>query len=141
MALQRISSAEWEGDLPGGKGVYQVGDGACTGAYTFTSRFESDEGTNPEELIGAALAACYSMYLSDLLAEDGHTPDSVRTEATVSLDAEAEPPITGITLAVVGQVPGVDETTFRQLAEESATDCPVAQLYTGTEITVEASLA
>lgn len=139
MALHRTSSAEWEGDLASGKGVYHVGDGVCSGGYTFASRFESDEGTNPEELVAAALAACYAMFLSDLLAEAGHSPENVRAEATATLDPEAEPPVTGIALTVVGQVPGIDEEGFLELVEESK-GCPISQLYAGTEITVDATL-
>src|SRR5918999_3944871 len=81
----RKGSAEWRGDLQGGGGELTVGDGVFEGRYSFASRFEEGDGTNPEELIAAAHAACFTMALSDILAQDGHTPDSVRTEARVHL--------------------------------------------------------
>src|ERR1700712_3642533 len=99
----RTGSAEWKGDLPSGAGTLEVGEGVFEGNYTFKSRFEDGEGTNPEELIAAAHSACYSMALSNMLATDGHTPDSVKTSAKVHLrNVDGQPTITQIDLDVVG---------------------------------------
>lgn len=139
MALQRTSSAEWQGDLRGGKGVFQVGEGAFSGAYTFASRFEDGDGTNPEELLAAAHAACYAMALSNELDGAGHTPESVTASATATLDTD-QGAITTIHLDVEATVPGIDEDTFRQLAAGAKDGCPVSKLYQGAEITLDAEL-
>ena len=102
----RNGSAEWRGDLQGGDGTLKVGDHSYEGPYTFKSRFEEGEGTNPEELIGAAQAACYSMQLGAMLANDGHTPESVNTVAKVHLQfVDEKPTITLIELDDRGQGP------------------------------------
>lgn len=139
MALQRTSSAQWEGNLKDGKGRMELGTGAYTGEYTFASRFEHGDGTNPEELIAAAHAGCFSMALSNELAQAGHTPDSVATSATVTLDP-AEGRITTIHLETRGRVPGIDDGTFQQFAESAKANCPVSQLLTGAEVTLGATL-
>src|SRR5829696_3971443 len=109
----RNGSAEWQGDLQGGGGALAVGDGVFEGAYSFSSRFEEGEGTNPEELIAAAHAACYSMALSNILAEHGHAPRSVKTTAKVHLrNVDGAPTIAKIELETVGDVPGTDEAHF-----------------------------
>ena len=105
----RTGSAQWRGDLQNGDGTLKVGEKSYEGPYSFKSRFEEGEGTNPEELIGAAQAACYSMQLSAMLAGDGHTPDSVDTTAKVDLRMVDEvPTITKIALSTEGKVPGID---------------------------------
>src|SRR5262249_45427116 len=109
----RNGTAEWKGDLQSGSGHLTVGDGAWEGDYTFKSRFEEGEGTNPEELIAAAHAACYSMALSNILAEHGHTPNSVNTTAKVHLRfVDGAPTIAQIDLETVGDVPDTDEAHF-----------------------------
>src|SRR5436189_3009730 len=103
----RDGSADWKGDLQGGTGALRVGDGAFKGAYSFSSRFEEGEGTNPEELIAAAHAACFSMALANVMAEHGHPADSVRTAARVHLrPTDAGPTIQRIDLETEGRVPG-----------------------------------
>jgi lipoyl-dependent peroxiredoxin len=135
------SSARWNGDLKGGSGRMTVGDGRWEGDFTFASRFEgSGDATNPEELLAAAHAGCFSMALSNMLASDGHTPDEVRTEAIVTLGkADDKPAITQVALATVGKVPGIDEDTFRSYAEKAKDGCPVSKLFAGgtAEITLE----
>ncbi len=138
----RKGSARWQGDLRGGNGRLEVGDGVFSGSYTFKSRFEEGEGTNPEELIAAAHAACFAMALSDVLAQAGHTPESVDAEALVHLRAQADgPPIQRIALRVEGNVPGLDAGAFRDYAEQAKVECPVSQALAAVpEITVEAKL-
>ncbi|MBW3604731.1 MAG: OsmC family protein [Actinobacteria bacterium] len=140
MAVERSSSARWEGNLKEGTGEVELGSGAWSGPYTFASRFESGDGTNPEELIAAAHAACYSMALSNGLAIEGHTPDSVSTTATVTLDP-GELRITSIHLECRGQVPGVDDDTFGKFAQDAKENCQVSKVLTGAdEITLDATL-
>jgi lipoyl-dependent peroxiredoxin len=135
-------AAEWQGDLEGGTGTFTAGD-TVSGNYSYTSRFEDGPGANPEQLIGAAHAACFSMALSDMLAQAGTPPTSVRTDAVVTLrSVEGEPTITKIALTTVGVVPGIDEVTFQQQATEAKRTCPVSRaLASVPEITLEASLA
>ncbi len=133
----RSSSAEWRGTLKEGAGVMRLGSGAYEGPYTFASRFESGEGTNPEELIGAAHAGCFSMFLAALLSNKGFTP-TVQTTATVHL--EAGPTITLIELDTKVQASGIDEATFQQLAEEAKAKCPVSKALAGPEIRLRAQL-
>jgi lipoyl-dependent peroxiredoxin len=139
----RKGTAEWKGDLQGGSGELTVGDGVFTGAYSFASRFQEGDGTNPEELIAAAHAACYSMALSNILAENGHAPDSVRTQAAVHLrSVEGAPTIARIELETEGVVPGLDEEQFRTHAEEAKRDCPVSRALAGVgEIDLVARLS
>jgi osmotically inducible protein OsmC len=139
----RNGSAEWQGDLRGGSGTLDVGDGAYSGSYSAESRFEEGEGTNPEELIAAAQAACFSMLLSHLLSEDGHVPDSVHTTAAVQLRSpETGPPIRRIDMRVEGRVPGIDDATFKEYAQRAKADCTVTKALAGVpEIEVEAQLA
>src|SRR6188472_3780111 len=107
-------SAEWKGDVPSGTGTFTAGD-SISGGYTFKSRFEDGPGSNPEQLIAAAHAACFSMALSNILAEAGSAPESVQTEATVSLrNVDGKPTIAKIDLVTEGRVPGMDEATFLQ---------------------------
>jgi len=133
----RSSFAEWKGTLKEGAGTMRLGSGAFEGPFTYASRFESGEGTNPEELIGAALAGCFSMFLSALLSNRGYVP-TIRTTATVHL--EAGPTIALIELATEAQVPGLDEATFLQLAAEAKAKCPVSKALAGPEIRLQAKL-
>jgi osmotically inducible protein OsmC len=139
----RNGSAEWKGDLQSGSGRLTVGDGAWEGDYSFASRFEEGEGTNPEELVAAAHAACFSMALSNMLAEHGHPPQSVKTVARVHLrNVGGAPTIQQIELDTEGDVPGIDEAHFRQHAEEAKAGCPVSRALAGVEeINLTARLA
>lgn len=122
--IDRHADARWEGDLKGGKGRIKLGSGAFEGPYTFDTRFEKAPGTNPEELLGAAHAACFTMALSHMLAGAGHVPTSVETTATVHLDKVGDGfSITGIDLKTVGRVPGLAEAEFQKWAENSRANC------------------
>lgn len=138
----RISEAEWNGDLFAGKGTVKLGSGAFEGRYSFSSRFEDGVGTNPEELIGAAHAGCFSMALSAGLAASGHTPDSVHTTAKVKIDKVGDGfAITKITLDLVGKVPGIDLETFTKFAEDAKANCPVSKALAAVpEIALEIKL-
>src|SRR6476660_3705102 len=138
----RNGSAEWHGDLRGGGGELTVGDGVFKGAYSFSSRFEEGEGTNPEELLAAAHAACFSMALSLILSEDDHPPESLRSEAKVQLRlVDGLPTIAHIDLEVEGTVPGIDEDAFRGYAEKAKDGCVVSRALAGVpEIELSASL-
>ena len=137
----RNAEAVWEGDLQGGKGSMRFGSGAFDGQYSFTSRFEEGTGTNPEELIAAAHAGCFSMAFSGALGRAGHPPKRIQTTAKVHLDkAEVGFQISHIELETEAEVPGVDENEFLRLADESKANCPVSKLLTGAEITLQAKL-
>jgi lipoyl-dependent peroxiredoxin len=128
----RNGSAEWQGDLQSGSGTVTVGDGVFSGAYSFRSRFEEGDGTNPEQLIAAAHAACFTMALSNILSSAGHTPDSVRTTARVELrNVDGAPTLTRVDLDTEGQVPGIDASQFQGYAEEAKTGCPVSRALAG----------
>jgi lipoyl-dependent peroxiredoxin len=130
----RNGSAEWRGDLRGGEGNLTVGDGVFKGAYSYASRFEEGEGTNPEELIAAAHAACFTMALSNILAEHGHAPESVRTVAKVHLrQTDAGPTIQRIDLETEGNVANIDQDHFAEHAEEAKRGCPVSRALAGVE--------
>jgi osmotically inducible protein OsmC len=135
-------SAEWKGDLRSGNGTFTAGD-SISGGYTFKSRFEDGPGSNPEQLIAAAHAACFSMALSNILAEAGTPPESVRTDATVTLRfVDGAPTITKIALVTTGQVPGIDEAAFVEHAQAAKAGCVVSRALAAVpEITLEASLA
>jgi osmotically inducible protein OsmC len=139
----RNGSAEWRGDLQGGSGDLTVGDGVFSGQYSFASRFEEGEGTNPEELIAAAHAACFAMALSHGLAEHGHAPESVRATAKVHLrNIDGAPTIARIDLDVEGRVPGIDEAHFVEHAEEAKAACLVSRALAGVkQIELTARLA
>ena len=138
MANIRESSAVWEGNLKEGKGTMRVGSGAYEGPYSWRSRFSDGSGTNPEELIGAAHAGCFSMALSDMLTEAGHAPKRIATTARVHLGDG--PKITLIELSTVGDVPGIDEKTFIDFAEQAKGGCPVSQALAAVEIMLTAKL-
>lgn len=135
-------TAEWNGDLRSGTGSFTAGD-SISGGYTFKSRFEDGPGSNPEQLIAAAHAACFSMALANMLTEAGHPPASIRTEATVTLRLEdGRPTITRIDLVTVGTVAGLDEAAFAEQAAAAKAGCPVSRALAGVpEITLDASLA
>lgn len=133
----RASTAEWKGTLKEGAGTMKLGSGAYEGPFTFASRFESGPGTNPEELIGAAHAGCFSMFLSALLSKEGFVP-TIRTTAKVHLGAG--PTINLIELETEAEVPGIDEEKFQQLAQDAKKGCPVSKALAGPEITLTAKL-
>ena len=119
----------------------KLGSGAFEGSYSFVSRFGDGPGSNPEELIGAAHAGCFSMALSHMLSEAGHIPDVVHTTAKVHIDKVGDGfKITSIELVTQGKVPGIDEETFQEKAEAAKEGCPVSQALAGTEIKLEAEL-
>lgn len=137
----RKSSAQWQGDLKQGSGRMRLGSGAYEGAFSFRSRFEEGDGTNPEELIAAAHAGCFSMALSNMLAEAGHPPDSVETSARVHLEMGADGPhIPRIELTTVARVPGLSEADFLRHAEAAKAGCPVSKVLAGADISLDASL-
>jgi osmotically inducible protein OsmC len=137
----RSADARWEGPLQGGKGTMRLAGGAFEGPYSFASRFEEGAGTNPEELIAAAHAGCFSMALSGALGRAGHDPVSVQTTAKVTLEKqEAGFRITRIVLVTEAEVPGIDEATFQEVAEGAKKGCPVSVALAGTEIGLEAKL-
>lgn len=140
MAIERTSSAQWEGNLKEGKGQFSLGSGEYTGRYTFATRFESAAGTNPEELIAAAHAACFAMAFSNILAGAGYTPDRMSVDATVTLDPE-QGRVTRSALVARGQVPGIDDDTFQQLGTKAREGCPISKtLGALDEITLDATL-
>jgi lipoyl-dependent peroxiredoxin len=134
-------SAEWKGDLPSGTGTFTAGD-SISGGYTFKSRFEDGPGSNPEQLIAAAHAACFSMALSHALAQAGTPVESVHTDATVTLRfVDGAPTITKIALVTTGRVPGIDQATFAEQAETAKATCVVSRALAGVpEMTLEATL-
>jgi osmotically inducible protein OsmC len=136
------ASAEWKGTLKEGSGSMRLGTGAFEGSYSFLSRFENGNGTNPEELIGAAHAGCFSMALAAALGRAGITPTSIRTTAKVHLGTgDAGPTITQIDLDVEGEVPGLDQAAFQQHAEGAKNGCVVSRALGGVQtITVNARL-
>jgi lipoyl-dependent peroxiredoxin len=139
----RSSEASWQGTVPEGGGRIALGSGAFEGPFTLKARVEDVErATNPEELIGAAEAGCYTMSLANLLSEAGHPPDDLRTTARVRLEQlDSGFRITRIDLETVGEVPGVDEAEFANFAEQAKATCPVSRALAGTEIPLEARLA
>jgi lipoyl-dependent peroxiredoxin len=138
----RTASAKWNGDLQSGAGTMALGSGAFEGQFSFRSRFEDGPGTNPEELIGAAHAGCFSMALSNILAEGGNPPESVETSAKVHFGpTDAGPTIQRIELTTRGKVPGLDDAGFKEAAEAAKAGCPVSRALTGVEIEVDAALA
>ena len=136
------AQAEWKGDLKSGSGTFSAGDGGIAGEFSYKSRFEDGPGANPEQLIGAAHASCFSMALSGALGEAGHPVDSVKTDATVTLRiADGAPTITKIELVTVGKVPGIDQAAFEEAANGAKAGCPVSRALTGVpEVTLSATL-
>ena len=137
----RTANARWEGGLKDGKGSMRLGGGAFEGQYSFSSRFEDGVGTNPEELIAAAHAGCFSMALAAALGRGGHEPTRVRTTAKVHLTRGDEGfSISRIDLVTNAEVPGIAEGAFREVAETAKRTCPVSKALAGAEITLDATL-
>ena len=134
----RNAEAIWTGTLKEGKGTFKLGSGVFESDYTWAARFEEAPGTNPEELIGAAHAGCYSMFLSALLTKAGYIPTRIHTTAKVHL--EAGPTITLIELDTQAEVPGLDEKTFQEQAQAAKKNCPVSKALASVEIRLNAEL-
>ena len=134
----RSAEAVWEGDLKAGKGSISTQSGAYKGAYSFSSRFEEGTGTNPEELIAAAHAGCFSMAFSHELSQAGHVPKRVNTTAKVHLQkTDAGFSIPKIDLVTEAEVPGIDDGALQQIGEKAKVNCPVSKLLSAAEITLE----
>jgi lipoyl-dependent peroxiredoxin len=137
----RTADAEWRGDLKTGRGDIKLGSGAFSGSYSYRSRFEDGKDTNPEELIAAAHAGCFSMALANALSAGGHPPTRLHTVANVHFG-----PVPGgfaisrIDLVTEGTVPGIDAATFQKTAEEAKQNCPVSKALKAVEITLAAKL-
>src|SRR6185437_14149450 len=137
----RTSEAEWQGDLKGGRGTMKLGSGAFEGQYSFSSRMEEGAGTNPEELIAAAHAGCFSMALSFALSESGHPPSRIHTTAKVHFGPAAGGfAISRIDLQTEGSVPGIDAAAFEKAAEGAKQNCPVSKALKAVEITLTTKL-
>jgi len=137
----RSAHAVWEGDLKGGKGTMKLESGAYEGAYSFASRFEEGTGTNPEELIGAAHAGCFSMAFSAGVGKAGFSPKRVSTNAKVHLEKVGEGfSITKVVLNMEAEIPDIDDAKFNELAEGAKKNCPVSRALGGVEIELQASL-
>lgn len=138
----RTANAVWEGNLQQGHGTMKLGSGAFEGQYSFASRFESGTGTNPEELIGAAHAGCFSMAFSAGLAAAGFSPERVATTANVHLvKDDAGFKISRIDLQTEATIPGIDEAKFQELAQDAKKNCPVSRALAGVDIHLDAKLA
>jgi osmotically inducible protein OsmC len=137
----RNASAVWEGSLKDGKGTMQMASGAYKGAYSYTSRFEEGTGTNPEELVAAAHAGCFSMALSANLGRADYIPERIATTAHLKLEkTDAGFTITAIHLETEAKVPGIDAETFQEQAEAAKANCPVSRALKAVEITLNAKL-
>jgi lipoyl-dependent peroxiredoxin len=138
----RNASARWEGGFKQGGGTMKLGSGAYEGPYSAKSRFEDGDGTNPEELIGAAHAGCFSMALALMLGDAGHEPESIETDAAVHIDpAEGGGfDISRIELSTRARVPGLDDEEFQRVAAQAKEGCPVSKALAGADISLEASL-
>ena len=137
----RKSEAVWQGTLKEGKGTMKLGSGAYEGAYSYASRFEEGSGTNPEELIGAAHAGCFSMAFSGNLTKAGFTPEKIHTVASVSLGVvDGKSRITGIHLECKVKIDGVSEEDFQEMADAAKTGCPVSVALSNVPITLNAKL-
>ncbi len=137
----RTAKAQWDGTLKEGKGTMSLGSGAFQGAYSFASRFEQGTGTNPEELIGAAHAGCFSMALSSALGKAGFTPRRISTTASVFLEpVEGGFGITHVDLKTESDVPGIDNAKFQEIADGAKKGCPVSKALAGTRINLDAKL-
>jgi lipoyl-dependent peroxiredoxin len=137
----RNASAVWDGGLKGGKGTFDGESGTIGGSYTAGSRFAEERGTNPEELLAAAEASCYSMALAGALEKQGATPQSIRTEAACTVEKVGEGfAITRMRLRVRARVSGVDDAAFQAAAQATKEGCPVSRALAGVDIQVEAEL-
>jgi osmotically inducible protein OsmC len=139
----RTADARWEGTFTEGSGTVRTGKGGVSGNYSAKSRFEEGEGTNPEELIAAAHAGCFSMAFAKALSDAGHPPTSVETTASVRMEkTDAGMTVTRIDLDTTGRVPGIDEAEFHKLADGAKENCPISRLLSpGADITLTAKLA
>ena len=138
----RSAQAEWKGNLHQGEGTMSVASGAFETGYSFKTRFEDEPGSNPEELIAAAHAGCFSMFLANMLSEAGHEPRSVRTTAKVRLEiGDDGPAITSSDLEAEVSVDRIDEDEFQRIAEQAKQGCPVSKALGAIEIGLEARLA
>ncbi len=135
---KHYAKAKWEGSLKEGNGILNFT--GYEGPFNFRSRFEDGPETSPEELVGAAHAGCYSMFLSALIGKKELTPTSIETKATVVLGDDNGPKVTSITLNCEAVVPGLSEEDFQQLAADAKAKCPISRLLTGTEVILEAKL-
>lgn len=142
MAISRHATARWEGDLKNGQGSLSTPTSGLMDdtAYGFNSRFGDGKGTNPEELIAAAHAGCFTMYLSNLLAEAGHVATRLETRAEVDLSTEGGPSLSQIRLKLEGEVPGIDDTEFQRLAADARDNCPVSKALQAVPKSLEATL-
>ena len=139
--ITRHAEATWEGDLAKGKGHVKTNSGVVDNPYSFATRFEGAKGTNPEELLGASHAACFSMALSHMLASGGHVPTRVTTKADVSLDKVGEGfKIVKILLTTEAVVPGIDDAAFQDTAAKAKAGCPISQALAATSIELKATL-
>ena len=139
--MDRSASAVWNGSLKEGKGTISSQSGALKAMqYSFAARFESGVGTNPEELIAAAHAGCFSMALSAELGKAGFTPDSIETTAVVTLDLHDKPTVTKIHLTTKAKIPGIDKAKFDEIAAGAKAGCPISRLLAAAEITLDATL-
>lgn len=138
----RTAEAEWKGKLAEGQGKMALGSGSYEGPYSFASRFSGGTGTNPEELIGAAHAGCFSMALAHMIGQEGYTPERVHTVARVHIDKVGDGfKIIGIELETNATIPQIEEQKFLEIAEAAKKGCPVSQALTGTDIRLRATLA
>ncbi len=140
--IKRSTQSQWNGTLKDGQGTMRLQSGAYQGPFTFSSRFESGDGTNPEELIAAAHSGCFSMFLSALLSEEGLSPEPIHTEAQGTLEVlDDGPKITQIHLQCQATVSGIDETAFQALVQKAKDNCPISKVLQGADdITVLATL-
>lgn len=140
--MKQKASAVWQGSLKEGTGTMSTGSGALVAKpYSFKTRFEGEQGTNPEELIGAAHAGCFSMAFSMILGMAGFTPDKIETTATITLEPkDGGFAITASHLDMTASIPGIDDATFQELAAKAKAGCPVSKLLNAT-ITLDAKLA
>lgn len=137
----RSADATWKGNLQEGQGTMNLESGAYEGRFSYKSRFEEGTGTNPEELIGAAHAGCFSMALSNMLAEDGYTPERVHTTSNVTLEMiDDSPTITKILLKTEATVPDLDDGAFQEIAQKAKENCPVSKVLAGADISLDATL-
>jgi len=142
MSMTRHATAHWSGDLKTGGGTISTPQSGLMDqtAYGFNTRFGDKRGTNPEELIAAAHAACFTMALSNALAQAGHAPDAVDTRADVDLSMEGGPTISAIRLQVKAKVPGIDDAKFRAVADDAKQNCPVSKALSAVPISLDAEL-
>ncbi|MGO2131363.1 MAG: OsmC family protein [Halomonas sp.] len=139
MSIQKTASAQWKGSVKKGKGSVSTESGVLSSQpYGFNTRFEGQAGTNPEELVGAAHASCFSMALSLMLGEAGLEPEQIDTQATVTLEPDSLT-ITKVHLVTTAKVPGADQAAFEKAAQDAKDNCPISKLFTA-EITLDATL-